>query len=229
MQVFCLTTDIDWANEEVIAEAYTFFKTLNVPVTPFITHKSAYLTQQYKSSMKVVGVHPNFLEGSTQGNNIQEVITYALNLNPEADGFRAHSYYDSLRMTDLMVQHGFKWDSNLALHLQSHIEPLHHASGLMRFPSWLEDYHYLLLNHHVEIKQVQTALEQPGLKIVNVHPIHLAFNTPSLTYYERHRSSKRENVTEKGVRDLTVAVVDHAKSLGYECLYLHDLYERLMS
>lgn len=228
---YCFTSDIEWANESVIKYAFKFFDKFNVPVTPFITHRSEEITRRYAGKERLVGVHPNFFSDSTHGTTYQEVVNHVIALNPRARGFRSHSCFVNLKIEDIFYDRNYKWDSNLVLHLQPDIVPLHLATGLTRFPNFLEDYHFLRLqsgtvNCAVHLKKIKPKLSTAGLKIFNFHPIHIFLNTTSLEQYMNYKSGKTSMKDEDGIKNIVENIIDYVKSnTGLGIFYLDDIYE----
>ena len=176
--LFCFTTDIDWAPESMIQEMFSVFG--NTPLTVFLTHQSETITKRYSGKRKrFVGLHPNFFTLE----DYDRVIDKAVKLWKEAQCFRSHKFFDKAFITKEFYDRGFKYDSNLYLHLQSHIIPFKHA-GLMRFPVFFED----RKNFGLEISELDT-LKTPGLKIFVFHPIHIALNTPDMEFYLKAKGS----------------------------------------
>jgi len=132
--IFCFTSDLDWADEEAIGMCFALFDEFEVPLTPFITHKSPCIEKRFSGWMQRVGVHPNFLEGSTHGRTVPEVCRYVQSLNPAAKFYRSHHFYSTSNIADQFRAMGSEYVSNLSLFPQSDIRPLLHSSGLIRYP-----------------------------------------------------------------------------------------------
>src|SRR5438105_2473541 len=133
---FCFTTDIEWSPEWAIEDLFGLADTYEVPLTPFLTHRSDYLWQRFKGSALAgsVGLHPNFLPGSTHGNTVAEVIEHVTALWPEARSFRSHCFYSETRTDRRLADRGFRYDSNLLAFLQPGLVPLRSATQIVRFP-----------------------------------------------------------------------------------------------
>ena len=65
--------DIDWAPDFIIKKVDEMLTEKNVKATWFVTHKSAYLKTLSKNRNYELGIHPNFMSDSTQGNSIEEI------------------------------------------------------------------------------------------------------------------------------------------------------------
>lgn len=197
--LFCFTSDLDWAPESMIEETLNIFLEYEIPLSPFITHNSKKIEEYYEgNNARHVCLHPNFAPNSTHGANVKEIVSHLVNLWPDARCFRSHSFVDSSLITKEFRDRGFKYDSNLCLHLQPYLVPLQHASGLLRFPVFFEDDTSANGEQVWELSNILDTLKAPGLKIFNFHPIHIALNTPSMDYY----LGVKNDVNEKNWRDL---------------------------
>ena len=62
---------------------------------------------------------------------------------PFAKSFRSHHFFEHNNIYREMQKIGIKYDSNLNLFFQPNIEPLRHATGIMKLPIfWEDDIHY---------------------------------------------------------------------------------------
>ncbi|MBA4097836.1 MAG: hypothetical protein C0484_13855 [Rhodospirillum sp.] len=180
--VFCFTSDVDWASEFCIRELRTILDEFQIHPTIFVTHRSEEIERWAGAEL---GIHPNFLPGSSHGSSVQEVIAHVLGLVPSAKSFRSHCFFDNSHVTRALRGRGLQYDSNLCLHLQPGIVPLRHSSGLTRFPVFFEDdvTWENPENWDMDLDQFFT----PGLKILNFHPFMVAINCPDAAFYQDTR------------------------------------------
>lgn len=232
--IYCFTSDIDWAPEFMIENMINIFDENGIPLTLFVTHRSDIIENVYiNDKRRYVGIHPNFLSRSTHGSNYLEVIDNSIKLWDGARCFRSHSYYDNSYISLEFVKRNFKYDTNICLYLQDNIVPLHHASGLIRFPTFFDDSFCSIINRKWNINHYRKSLLTNGLKIFNFHPIHICINTPSLEYYElyKHRLNigNWKDFVYKGYGTFTLLmdIINFVKENGDSLLYLDDLYEIL--
>src|SRR5262245_37809023 len=127
--LFCMTTDIDWASEYCICELRSILEGFGVRPTVFVTHRSVEIDRW---ELAELGIHPNFLPGSTHGLSVPDVIDHVLQIVPSAKTFRSHCFFDNTHVTRAIRERGILYDSNLCLHLQPNIVPLRHWSGIIR-------------------------------------------------------------------------------------------------
>jgi len=107
-----------------------------------------------------------------------------LGLYPRATAFRSHGFIDSTQISREFARTGMLYDSNLCLYMQDGLVPLLHNSGMVRFPVfWEDDVHFLQDEFSWEVDPTLHRFLAPGLKILNFHPIHVALNTPSESFY----------------------------------------------
>lgn len=231
----CFTTDIEWAPDWAIRDLFELADQHGVPLTPFLTHRSAYLVRRLRDdNAGDVGLHPNFLPGSTHGATVEEVIATMRALWPDAVSFRSHCFYDDTRMLRKMAEKGFRYDSNLFAFLQPMLAPLRTVAGTVRLPVFWEDDVHSDLGLPWEIGALRAPFQGPGLKIVNVHPLRVALNVPDEDFHESHRQlgtavdvdARAEAHPGRGTRTLLEELFAHASSGGRRPVRLRDLYEQ---
>ncbi|OLC12030.1 MAG: hypothetical protein AUI58_08435 [Chloroflexi bacterium 13_1_40CM_2_70_6] len=233
-RVVCFTSDIEWAPDWAIQEMYAVMDRYGVPVTPFVTHESPYLRARLRTveDRFDVGVHPNFLLPSTHGSTMDEVIDHVMALWPEARSFRAHCFYDHTRMSRAFAERGFTYESNLCLFLQPFLTPFRSGTSLLRFPVfWEDDFHNA---HRLDwaIDSIREALEMPGLKIMNIHPLLVALNCPSDELYERNRKMydwhddgwQSYRYDGRGAGTFLEELLSYVRDEGLRVASLHELY-----
>ncbi len=138
----CLTMDIDWASEYAISEALDVFEQRHLPVTVFLTHKSAVIDEARSKGKIKCGIHPNFMPDSSQGSTYQEVTDFCFDLLPNARLFRSHRYYDGNDPMEVLTKHGIVCESNICT-LMDILPPFLHRSQTVSFPIFWEDGAYL--------------------------------------------------------------------------------------
>ncbi|MDO8506585.1 MAG: hypothetical protein Q7S41_03135 [Candidatus Limnocylindria bacterium] len=229
----CFTTDIEWSPDWAIRDLFELADRSGVPLTPFLTHRSRYLAGRLRRDDDV-GLHPNFLTGSTHGGTVEEVITTVRALWPDAVSFRAHCFYDETRMLRKMAMTGIRYDANQLAFLAPMLAPFRTVAGTVRFPVFWEDDVHSSSGLEWELGSLRDALASPGLKIVNVHPLHVALNVPDEAFYESRRAlyaspadtDPRDHAHRgKGTRTLLEDLFAYSTSDGRRPVRLADLYE----
>ena len=236
--VFCFTSDIDWASEEIIRYSHDILSGDDLKLTYFNTHPSPFLNELNKLGRVRMLIHPNFLPNSSHGNSFKEVIDYCTDLVPNADGFRSHRYFEVNDIMDEFVKRGFRFVSNHCTRCETHIKPLNHRSGLLSIPIFLEDGGYLIMDPTLNFNTLIPQLEAPGLKVINFHPAHMAFNTPDFAYARSIKDSMSNEVWNNigslqlqklenkglGVRKTIQQIIEFAFSRGHKVLSMHEIY-----
>lgn len=232
----CFTTDIEWAPDWAIRDLYELADEHGVPLTPFLTHRSDYLARRFgmrdATSSGDVGLHPNFLPGSTHGASVDEVIATARALWPDAVSFRSHCFYDDTRMLRKMADAGFRYDSNLFAFLQPMLAPLRTVAGTVRLPVFWEDDVHSANALSWDASVLRASFETPGLKIVNVHPLRVALNEPDEAFHESHQrlwsdvdvDPRAEAHRGKGTRTYLEELFAYASAGARSPVRLSDLY-----
>jgi SAM-dependent methyltransferase len=185
--VVVLSSDVDWASEACIADTVDMATSFGIRPTFFMTHESRLLEGLGAAGSVELAPHPNFQPGSTHGTNIASVIDHVMALTPAATGFRSHGFVDSSAISQAFKARGMSWDSNLCLYLQDGLVPLCHASGMTRFPVFWEDDVHMEHGGSWNVETVIARFLAPGLKVLDVHPVHFALNTPDMDFYRRHK------------------------------------------
>lgn len=238
--IVCFTSDIDWASEYAVEETIKIFNEKSIPLTMFVTHKSDVVDRAVKEGKIKAGIHPNFMPDSSQGKNYEEVIDFLFNLLPNARGSRGHRYYSVNDTVEMLVKRGIKYESNVCTLLDS-IPPYLHRNNIVEFPIFFEDGAYLLNFQDIDFNNFRDEFLSPGLKIINVHPMHLMLNTPYFKYTReiKDRLSREEwgNLTKesidrisykgKGIRKVIEDMMDAVIDNNIEVCYLDYLYERI--
>ena len=238
--VFCFTSDIDWASESIIEYSHNVLSGNDLKLTYFVTHSSPFLNDLNEQNKVRLLIHPNFLPDSSHGNSFTEVIDYCLNLVPNADGFRSHRYFEVNDIMDDLEKRGFRFVSNHCTRCETHIKPLIHRSGLLSIPIFLEDGGYLLMDPDLNFNNLIPKLRSPGLKVINFHPAHIAFNTPDFDYTRSIKDSMSreswnnldksdlqnlENKQKLGIRTIIQQIINFAFDNNCKVLSMNEIYQ----
>ncbi len=230
---FCFTTDIEWAPEWAIEDLFALADEHGVRLTPFVTHRSKHLAQRFADAAPgAVGLHPNFLPGSTHGNTVPVVIDHVTKLWPSAHSFRSHCFYDETRMDRQMAARGFTYDSNLCAFLQPGLVPLRTVTPIVRFPVFWEDDLHSGAGLPWTVAAIEAELRSPGLKIFNVHPLRVALNVPDEGFLEATRTRfeapmvdlKQQAFRGPGTRTLLAELFAYAHANAPATKTLEELY-----
>jgi len=195
-----LTLDVDWAPDFVIEDVANLLRQHRVRSTWFVTHASPAIDAlSDEPDLFELGIHPNFLPGSSHGEAHDEVLHYCQSIIPDAISCRTHALAQSAPILDALIRHNVAIDVSLFLPDATHLVPTfyHSASGsLFRAPFFWED----CCESHRETPRWQLEdhnVESPGLKIFSFHPIHLFLNSKSMASYRQIKSASSP-LTEVG-------------------------------
>ncbi len=183
--LFSLTADVDWASEYAVRDLLDIAYRYGIRPTVFATHPSDVLFDAHADGAIQLGIHPNFLPGSSHGADHLSVIEHLCADFPMARSFRSHCFVDGTHITRELARRGFSVDSNLCLYLQPDLVPLQHESGLVRLPVfWEDDTHWIRSGGDWDLARYLPTFLTPGLKVLNVHPFMLAANIADQAHFE---------------------------------------------
>lgn len=223
-----ITFDVDWAPEWAITLCADLCAKSGAKATFFATHQSAVLDELDADSRFEVGIHPNFLPNSTQGESPEAIMRECLTFAPGARSMRTHSLVQSSPIFEMVGSHfpQIETDLSLLLPFHSNLQPVDCFVGepsrrMVRLPyHWEDDMVAIWPGWNWETPPVVT----PGLNSVNFHPILVALNSSSLDSYrtlKRQLSGRHLSQTTPG--DVAGLVHDGAGARSY----LVELLERL--
>jgi hypothetical protein len=233
--VFVFTGDQDWATAEALAVTLDETVGNGVPFHLFVTNSTEAVSRPPVGLS--LGIHPNFLPGSTHGSCEEDVIEHCLALVPMAKTFRCHSFFEHTRLLGRLLNHGLRADSNLGLFAQPDLLPLLHCTGLLRFPVFFEDDVFLNLSgSDLSLGALRRILFTPGLKIFNFHPALVGANVPSQDFYDAHKAmmfdptrASRKEFHGRGTRNLLHELVHEVQAGGGEIVSFPVLVEECVA
>lgn len=240
--IVCITSDLDWASDYAAGKAFDYFAANKIPVTAFVTNANKAVEEHSQKGNIKLGIHPNFMPDSSQGKDYDEVIEYCFKLVPGANCFRAHRYYDVNDTMEKLTKRGILWESNVCT-LMDIVPPFLHRSKTISFPIFWEDGAFLYYSDSFDFELMERQLKAPGLKVINIHPMHLMLNTPYFSYTREIKDSlSREEwnrmdkqVIEKlafkgeGIADYIDKIIKTICKNHIETVFLEDVYEWIMS
>jgi len=217
--IIAITSDIDWAHDEVIKYMLSILDEYNTKITFFCTHE----IKIKEMSKHELAIHPNFTKDKTDRETIQELMS----LYPGAKGTRSHSLYIHSRLFEIYQEFGLEYDSNYILPNQI-IKPFFIANNILELPIFFEDDSHLLKSANFDLSQFD--LGRDGLKIFNFHPIHVFLNTEQISTYEKakkylHEPAKLEKFRNpnKGTEDMFISLLDYLVDSGIRTLTLKEI------
>lgn len=182
-----ITLDVDWAPDFVITKIANKLIENSVKATWFITHDSLAIRKLFgHPDLFEIGVHPNFMPGTTQGKDYHDVISYVMKIAPNAKVVRTHGLFQSSSLMRMMaVDFGLEIDSSIYLREVPNIIPVeayYDDKVFLRIPFfWTEDGEMYKPNPSFLLDDKN--LDLPGLKIFAFHPIHIYLNSKDMQNY----------------------------------------------
>jgi len=187
-----LTLDVDWAPDFMIDDAAQALIERGVRATWFVTHASPAVERlRERPDLFELGLHPNFLPGSSHGATPEAVVAHCAALVPGARAVRTHCLLQSTPLHDVLLRGSdVEVDVSLFLPHATHVEAVEQwspAGRLVRLPYVWQDN----MEMYAPRAQWSTAalLDPPGLRIFDFHPVHVWLNSASFDPYERLKAS----------------------------------------
>jgi hypothetical protein len=188
-----VTIDVDWAPDFMIRAVAKMLLEASVRSTWFVTHRSEAVHElREKPELFELGIHPNFLEGSSHGRTPEEVIKHCMDLVPEAVCMRTHALVQSTPLLESVVRLSpVRTDVSLFLPGVPAVGPLvQHAvsASLLRVPySWEDDDE---MARPRPCWDYTAHLVGSGPVIFDFHPVHVYLNSSSFEPYRLLKSRK---------------------------------------
>jgi hypothetical protein len=241
MNAIALTFDVDWAPDFAIDFVARQLVNRQVRATWFVTHNSPAIERLRRyPELFELGIHPNFLPGSTHGASASEVLDHCMRLVPDAFSMRTHCLFQSTPLLcEVLTQTPIRVDASLYLpHARglSANEYQWRGETLLRVPHFWED------DFEIERASPCWSLEplladNDGLKVFDFHPIHTFLNSSSMDAYQQLKQSaaKLSDVAEDqaaalaqtgaGAQTLFLELTQHLSQSG-ESMRMRDLHEQ---
>ena len=100
-----LTLDLDWAPDCAIDAAAAILLEAGVRATWFVTHDSPAVRRlRERPDLFELGIHPNFLPGSTQGDTPEDVLRFCMDVVPEARTVKTHALVESTHLLEAVLE-----------------------------------------------------------------------------------------------------------------------------
>lgn len=184
-----VTLDVDWAPDFVINFVADMLVAARVKATWFVTHHSPAVDRLRSfPALFDLGIHPNFFARSSHGSSMEDVVRHCLEIVPEAVSMRTHGLFQSSELLHYVsARTRIETDVSLFLPGMAGLRSLCYRAGgslFQRIPYYWED------DVEMEQQPARWTLEslvpaQPGLKVLDFHPIHIYLNSADMAPYER--------------------------------------------
>lgn len=186
--MLCLSIDIDWAHDAVIADTLELIETYRAKATWFATHATPQLDVIRSAGCHELGIHPNFNPlFEREPVSARDVVLRVVELVPDSVSVRSHSLVRSSRLSNIFTSLGQTHESNYLLppYVALDLEPWRDWSGLTQVPIRWED----------DVRLIDQTFGEPRRHlgrirplVVDFHPIHIFLNTVTISDYEAARS-----------------------------------------
>jgi len=207
----CITIDVDWAPEPVLADTVELLDTRGLKATFFATGPSQVL-EAAASRKHEVGLHPSYQDNP----NPQLALSKLKQLWPEAKGVRAHGLASSSALLKMYVEAGLEYNCDFFVPDQEILQPYLRLNRLVCLPfCWEDDVHF---RSDSPFQIDFLGIERNGLLIYSFHPVHIYLNTNSDATY---RTAKPSYQDPQGL------LMRRARGKGVRTLFL-DLLDRLI-
>ncbi len=227
--LICVTVDVEWAHEEVLADLVHLLDAHNVRATFFCTHPGIAVPGHERA------LHPNFRRGGDIIHDLRaklgadfadladtdlyaHVLEVTRTFCPEAKGVRAHSLRYDTELLSLYHRQKLEYDSSYAMLLVENLRPFWKEHDMVELPIYYMD-HLDLVTPRTGHELVHLRLDEPGLKVLDFHPNIVFTNAPTSGFYEstkpfyrnvdRLRSARHAG---RGVRTLFLEFLEHLAS-----------------
>lgn len=225
-----LTIDVDWAPDWAISELADYLFEKKIPSTWFLTHHSSAVDDlRTHPELFELGIHPNFLSGSTHGDNPKDVLVHCMGLAPNATSMRSHALVSSTHIFQAVRKHT-PINLDVSMYMRGKpckrsditILPLSDGNELTRVPyTWEDDLEFFASNPRWDAPALIQQHLQDDFLILDVHPIHFSLNSSTIEPY-RELKTVNANLNNIG-REEAVSYVS-ANHLGTQD-FLQSLIE----
>jgi len=185
---YALTFDIDWAPDYAIKYCLELLESAGCKATFFTTHSTPVNSEIIHRGHNL-GIHPNFLPGSSQGADVQEVISECLRHAPNAWCMRTHALVQSSPLLHEIFSKfpQIKLDVSLFMHRSNFAHKVTCEFDGVSFErllyNWEDDAEFSSF-----MKNKMPELFFGELTVFDFHPIHVFLNSTDGREYRRLKS-----------------------------------------
>ena len=188
-----ITLDIDWAPDYAIDFAANLLIEAQVRATWFVTHDSPAVRRLSEHpNLFELGIHPNFLSGTTHGKTESEILSHCMGLVPHAHVLRTHGLVQTSNLLEKIIyETPVTVDVSLFLPHAAGLEPVvyywENDKQLVRLPYvWEDDFEMVRPDC---VWDLGGFIDRgTGLMIMDFHPIHVFLNSGTLATYRSVRA-----------------------------------------
>jgi hypothetical protein len=198
-----LTFDIDWAPDASVDEIRKIINPLGIKATFFVTHSADILSDLVNDGHEL-GIHPNFLTGSSHGSTPEKVIEFLLNIVPNARAMRTHALVQSSPLLQLIFSKFPQLEYDFSVFM-------YNFPFIKRFLWQSEGTKFTRINYNWEddaaFFQNDFCWHKPHfpgeLNIYDFHPIHIHLNSKDNSAYNLLKESLDTSLSNVDGRKIT--------------------------
>ncbi|WP_207477589.1 polysaccharide deacetylase WbmS family protein [Arenibaculum pallidiluteum] len=236
----CLSVDVEWAAADVLQDLIRLFDERGLPATFFCTHDGVHVGSGHER-----GLHPNYRRNGHTMRRIREeiaagapdaeeyiyrrVLEITKTFAPEAQGVRSHSLFYDSQILEIYSTLGLLYDGTYALPLTNGLHPIWKEYGVLEMPVYYND-HFDLKTGATGFDASALQLDQPGLKIIELHPNMVFINARDNAHYLETKSFYHDSARllearhdGPGIRTLVLDLLDRLVSEQLPCLLMGDV------
>lgn len=203
-----LTFDIDWAPDCAVEACIEILKNHSIPATFFITHQSNILDELVSDDLFEVGIHPNFLPGTTHGKTYEEILDTVMNLVPHTFLLRTHGLFQSTNLFFLLLEKypQIKYDFSLFLPENKFLKPFKFYNekndSITKVPYQWEDDLYFSRSFELCSRNKEIVFDRATYQIFDFHPIHIYLNSQNSELYNKLKQALNKPLHQATFEDL---------------------------
>ena len=232
---------MDWAPDCAIHLVIDELVARRIRATWFVTHVSPAVERLRRyPKLFELGIHPNFLLGSTHGDTPEAVSRHCMALVPDAISMRTHGLAQSTVLLErVLAATPIAVDVSLFLPRAPALQPVEYpwrGRILTRIPYfWEDDFEMERTTPCWRVAPLLTVGE--GLKVFDFHPIHIYLNSAEPGPYEalKQRVSKLSEAVPdeiapyvrhgEGTRTLFLELIECLTLIGQSAC-IRDIHQR---
>lgn len=233
LDITAITVDIDWAPDFMIDQLAERFTKAGVKCTWFVTHGSPAVDRLKENPLFELGIHPNFLPGTSHGNSEDEIIEYCMKLVPGAKSVRTHALVQSSPLL-CKLRSAFHIETDCSLFLPNTLlfvpHTICHAGNqfpLVRIPyNWEDDVECLRPERSWKVEDSVWNFE--GMKIFNFHPVYVELNETDFSRYISLKKKIQGKIPLNAIDEATAKAYTQHHSDGV-LTFLNELLSKIQS
>lgn len=185
---YSLTFDIDWAPDFAILHCLELLEMFGRKATFFATHDTP-INHEIIVQGHELGIHPNFLPGSSHGSNVEEIISECIRYAPDAYCLRTHALMQSSPLLHEIFSKfpQLKLDVSLFMHRSNFAHKAKWSFDGVSFErllyNWEDDAQFA---DFIENKMPKLFFGE--LTVFDFHPIHVFLNSTDGSEYRKLKS-----------------------------------------